>query len=255
MNNHPRRPFAPDVTGRPRVRGHRVVGPLAEQGVERHWVASTTAATIAAYAAIASIVLSIAAAAMQYMQAQQAAEANRKNQEQQMRAQDAAIAANAALANKAYMENTKALQERQVQSDEVTANKQQDVSVRAEQSRSTALTAAGEAGVSGLNVNALMSDFTRQEADYRFQSDTQLGHEHDQTNAEISAAQIQGEGRTQSMKPFQSTPIQYPSLLGAGLRVGADVASTGMDYYRKTPQTPSTTPDIARGGSNGVTFR
>jgi hypothetical protein len=234
---HPRRPFDQDVTGRPRIRGHRVVGPLVATETDRHFV--ITAFMMIATTVI-SIVLSIAAAAAQYMAQQQAAEANRKNQEAQMRAQDAAIAANAALANKAYMENTKALQERQVQADEAAANKQQQVGVQTAQAKSTALTAAGEAGVSGLNVNALMSDFTRQEADYRFQSDTQLGHEHDQTNAEISAAQIQGEGRTQSMKPFQTTPIQYPSLLGAGLRVGADVAGQAANAYRSTPVTPST---------------
>lgn len=220
---------------------------------KKPWVASTVAATVAIYATIASIVLAVASAAMQYMQQQQAAAEQQRNQEAMMRAQDAAIAANAALANKAYMEQTKALQERQVQADVVASNKQQDVNVRAAQARSTALTAAGEAGVSGLNVNALMSDFTRQEVDYRFQSATQIGYEHDQTNAEISAAQIQGEGRAQYLKPYQAQPVQYPSLLGAGLRVGANVGGQALNAYQSMPQTPP--PDIARGGSNGVTFR
>lgn len=209
---------------------------------------------------VVSIALSIAAAAVQYMQAQQAAkqqqenqqramEVNARNQEAQMRAQEAAIAANAALANRNYMEQTKALQERQRQSDEVAANKQQDVAVAGAQARSTALTAAGEAGVSGLSVNALLDDFTRQEVDYRFQSSTQLGYEHDQTQNDIEAAQITAEGRTQSMKPYQYqeqsyNPVQFPSLLGAGLRLGADVGSRALSAYNKKPSTPET--DVPR---------
>jgi hypothetical protein len=214
--------------------------------VEKPWAATT----IAIVMTIVSVVMSIAAAAVQYYQAQQAAEAQRRNQEAMMRAQDAAIAQNAALANKAYMEETKALQERQRQSDEAAVIKEQDVAVAAGQARSTALAAAGEAGVSGLSVNALMDDFTRQEVDYRFQSRTQLGYERDQTQREMQAAQIQGEGRVQSMKPYQAQPVQYPSLLGAALRVGADVGGQAMNYYQKRPQTPTTTP-AGRGISGG----
>ena len=108
----------------------------------------------------------------------------------------------------------------------------------AAQARSTALTAAGEAGVSGLSVSALMDDFTRQEVQYRFQTSTQLESERDQTNAEIGNAQATAEGRTQSLKPYQAQPVQYPSLLGAGLRVGADVAGQAYSAYRSTPSTP-----------------
>ena len=239
---------------------------MQDIGVERHWVASTITATIAIYATIASVVLSIAAAAMQYMQQQQqarAAEENQRrqmeaeaaNQAAQMRAQDAAIAANAALANKAYMEETKQIQERTRQEDEVAAVGQQQAAVKTMEAKSTALTAAGEAGVSGLNVNALLSDYTRQEASYRFQSETQLGYQHDQAAADIGNAQITAEGRTQSMKPFQArqqspNAIQYPSLLGAGLKVGADVGSQLYGAYRSTPQTPKV-QDYGAGPSSG----
>lgn len=198
------------------------------------WAFST--ATLIAMAI--SVALSIAAAAVQYMQQQAQAEAASKNQAAQMKAQDAAIAQNAALANRAYMEDTKALQERQRQSDEATAAREQGVSIQAAQARSTALTAAGESGVSGLSVNALMDDFTRQEVDYRFQSRTNLGYEHTQTEAELEAKQITAEGRTQSMKPYQAQPVQYPSLMGAALRVGADTFGAYQKY--KSPQVPST---------------
>ena len=62
----------------------------------------------------------------------------------------------------------------------------------------------GQAGVSGMSVNALLDDFTRQEADYRFQSRTNLEGQRDQTRREMEGAQIQGQGRTESMKPYQA---------------------------------------------------
>lgn len=245
MNSHPRRPFAPDVTGRPRVRGHRIVGPVEQHGVERHYALTT----IAIVTTVISVVMSIAAAAVQYTQAQQAAEAQARNQEAMMKAQDEAIAQNAALANRAYMDETKALQERQRQADEQARIRETGVSTQAAQARSTALVAAGESGVHGLSVNALMDDFTRQEVDYRFQSQTQLGYERDQTNREIGGAQMKAEGRTQSMKPYQAQPVQYPSLLGAGLRVGADITGQVGSRMRATPETPKPS-----GGYSGNNF-
>jgi hypothetical protein len=223
------------MTGRPRVRGHRIVGPISTPDPERHWAATT----IAIVATIVSIVMSIAAAAVQYMQQQAAAEAAAKNQDAMMKAQDAAIAQNAALANRAYMDETKALQERQRQSEEQAIVREQGVSVEAAKARSTALTAAGESGVSGMSVNMLMDDFTRQEVDYRFQSQTQVGYERDQTQRELENAQLRAEGRTVTMKPYQAQPVQYPSLLGAGLRVGAEVGGKVVGAYSGTPKVPA----------------
>lgn len=55
---HPVRPFSafPDPFGRPRARGHRIVGPLSPHAQERHWaiaavVATVVAAAVSAYGA------------------------------------------------------------------------------------------------------------------------------------------------------------------------------------------------------------
>jgi hypothetical protein len=195
-----------------------------------------------------SVAMAIASAAMQYMQAQAAAEADARNQAAMQRAQDDAIRQNAALANRAYMNETKALQDKQSQEDIAASQREGDVSVQAAQARSTAATAAGEAGVSGLSVNALLDDFTRQEADYRFQSRTGLEGMRDQTVREMEAAQIQGQGRTESMKPYQMKPIAYPSLVGAAMRVGADsVGALGSAYNRSANM-----PKVPSGGGYGV---
>ena len=200
--------------------------------------------TITIIAIAISVAMSVAAAAVQYMQQQAAAEANQRNQAAMMKAQDEAIAQNAALANRAYMEETKTLQEKQRQTEEIAVQRELGVSINAAQARSTALTAAGESGVSGQSVNMLLSDYTRQEVDYRFQSQTQVGYERDQMQRELEGAQMKAEGRTQSMKPYQAQPVQYPSLLGAGLRVGADVGKQGYDYYRSRPEVPNV-PDTS----------
>lgn len=213
-------------------RGHRIVGPLATPQFERHWVFTTIA--------VISVVLSIASAAVSYMQQQQAAEANARNQKAQMDAQDAAIKENAALANRAYMEKSKALQDRQSEMDAAAVAEEQDVSLQAAQARSTAVTAAGEAGVSGLSVNALLDDYTGQEARFRFQSRTNLEGQRSQTERELEGAQMEGQGRVQSMKPYQLQPVQYPSLLGAGLRIGAAAAQGYRSYSKDRPQTPQT---------------
>ena len=85
--------------------------------------------------------------------------------------------------------------------------------------------ATGEAGVEGLSVNALLSDYQKQEVDYRFQSSTQVDNQRNQTEAELKSAQTEAEGRVDSVKPFQTKPVDYPSLLGAALRVGSDTAT------------------------------
>jgi len=175
--------------------------------------------------AIIGIVLVIASAAVSY---QQAAEAARRKQQQENRmveAQNETIRQNSALANAAYINDSKQLQNRQAEEAAAAAAREHGVGIEAEKTKSTAITAAGEAGVSGLSVNALLTDYTRQEVDYRFQSQTQLENQRKQTEAELTGEQYVAQGRVDSVKPYMAQPVAYPSLLGAALRVGADSAS------------------------------
>ena len=48
---------------------------------------------------------------------------------------------------------------------------------KAREARSTARVSAGEAGVAGLSVDALINDLTREEADYRFANTQQTTDE------------------------------------------------------------------------------
>lgn len=217
------------------TRGHRIVGPITQPRLERHFFGTATALITTAI----SIAMSIAAAAVQYVQQQKAAETNARNQKAMMDAQDEAIRQNAALANRQFMEQSKALQERQAEADQAAVAKEIDVSKQGAAARSTAATAAGEAGVAGLSVQALYDDYSGQEANYRFQSRTELENTRSQTERELLGARDTAEGRINSMKPYQAKPVDYPSLLGAALRVGGDAAGTIAKRYTPTPQTPS----------------
>lgn len=193
-------------------------------------------------AIIASIVIAVASAAISYQQQQQAAENQAKQQKQMVEAQNEAIRENSALANAAYINDTKQLQNRQAEEAAAAAAREHGVQLEAAKVGSTAQVAAGEAGVSGLSINALLSDYTRQEVDYRFQSQTQLSNTRNQTEAELRSAQLQGEGRVNSMKPYMAQQPSYPSLMGAALRVGSDTYSAYNTYQARQPKVPATVP-------------
>jgi len=186
-----------------------------------------------------SLAISIAAASATYVAQQQAAENQARSQRQMVEAQNETIRQNSALANAAYINDTKQLQNRQAEEAAAAAAREHGVQIEAAKTVSTATTAAGEAGVSGLSVNALLTDYTRQEVDYRFQSQTQLENQRNQTEAELRGAEMQAQGRVSSVKPYIAQPVSYPSLMGAALRVGADSFSAYNDYTKKIPTVPS----------------
>lgn len=182
--------------------------------------------------AIIGIVIAIASAVISYQQQQAAAQAQAKFQTDMMRAQEEAMRQNAALANEAYMSQTKALQERQRQSDEMHAEQAQAVGREAQAARSTAMVAAGEAGVAGLSVTALLDDFTAQEARFRNATKTNLDYEHRQTGLEIAGLRGDAEGRINQMRAYKPEPIKYPSLAGAALRAGSDSMGSAQLLYK-----------------------
>jgi acetylornithine deacetylase/succinyl-diaminopimelate desuccinylase-like protein len=190
------------------------------------WVFSTV--TIIA---LVSLAVSLAATAASYYAQQKAAEAQAKNQKEMVEAQNEVIKKNEALANAAFINDSKQIQNRQAEEGAAAAAKEHGVQIDAEKVKSTAMTAAGEAGVSGLSVNALLSDYTRAEVDYRFQSQTQLENQRKQADAQLAGERIKAEGRIDSEHPYMPKPINYPSALAAGLSVGASATSAAGTYY------------------------
>jgi hypothetical protein len=120
-------------------------------------------------------------------------------------------------------------QESELQREEQEAASQQITQVRkqAAQARSTARVAAGEAGVSGLSVDALLADFDRQEA---------ASVNNINRNRELSLRQsgftrmgIRANGMNQ-LSSTRFRPIARPSLTELGLNIGSESLSAYNRY-------------------------
>jgi hypothetical protein len=99
----------------------------------------------------------------------------------------------------------------------------QKSSIKAQEARATARVSAGEAGVSGLSVDALMNDLTRKQAIFNYG----LTRQQEQSNyATELRLQDNALGSSQRMLAINK-PIEQPDYLG-GILKGA---STGMNTY------------------------
>lgn len=91
------------------------------------------------------------------------------------------------------------------------------------EARATGRVSAGEAGVSGISVDALLNDITRQEAESRFSI-----HQQEEFNETNRALGLKDSGMQSRMNLLAiNKPIAQPNYLGAVL----DGASTSMDVY------------------------
>jgi hypothetical protein len=163
---------------------------------------------------IAATALSAAASVAQ-QQAQSAA--------QTKTAKQAAAAANQSAVNQ-YAQNNLRIQ----QEGEAAATDMQKTQVKALQAQGTARAAANEAGVSGISVDSLLADFTRQQDNY----DSALHTNVDNTAAQIMESDkgIRSDAQNRINTAFSN--IKQPDFLGAAFRIGTDT----LDYY--TPEKP-----------------
>ena len=103
------------------------------------------------------------------------------------------------------------------------AQERQQITKKAREARATARVSAGEAGVAGLSVDALLDSFTQNEANAQFSI----------TQQQLFSAQNQAFGlsdaamRTRGNLMRINKPIEQPNYLGAVL----DGAQTGMSMY------------------------
>lgn len=105
---------------------------------------------------------------------------------------------------------------------------------RGAQARATAKVASGEAGVAGLSVDALMADFNRQEATYRFTTDTNLAFSEEQSRRDMEGIRSGAANRGTTFRP---EPV--PSYLADGIRLSGQ-GFAAVDQYRKASNTTST---------------
>ena len=173
--------------------------------------ASAATATSAGIAATSGM-LGIASAGLQYAGQRQQAKAQAEFQKQSI----------AAAQKKKAMQETAAVLERQQQV-EAVAQEKGKVAARGEAIRSRAVVAAGEAGVSGLSVQALMDDYIRQQAGQVAALTSQ-----DKLYALRHGLNLQQLGMASEQEILGlSRPIEQPSALGASLQA----LSAGVGAY------------------------
>lgn len=179
--------------------------------------------------AVASIAVAVAStAATMYVQSEQTAGQN-EYQKALAKQRDAEIEANYKLSIASMHDSHKGLQDRIRQEGEAATTEQQRNAVEAAKARSTARTAAGEAGVAGLNVDSLMNDFLGQEARYRYGVGRNLELGTDQLSQEMEGARAGAQGRINSISPYLREPVSRPNYLGEALKIGG----RGLDTYDK----------------------
>jgi hypothetical protein len=190
-------------------------------------------------AVVAAVVIAAAStAATMYTQSEQTAAQNQYQQKAQD-ARDKEIQDNYALSIESMHRQQKALQERQKQEGEATVTEEARNARAAAEARATARTAAGEAGVSGLSLDALLTDFTRQESEYRYGVRRNLGISTDQLTNEMEGARAQAQGRSAAIPSLNLEAVNGPSYLGAALRIGGDALGAYSKYNASKPTRPT----------------
>jgi hypothetical protein len=198
---------------------------------------------IAAIAAIVGVVIALASTAYSlYAQSQNAAEQN-KYQKKLAENRDEQIAENYALSIRSANAQYRSLQAREQQERDAAAQKLQLGAVEGARARSQALTAAGEAGVSGLSVNALLNDFMSQESRQREAIKSNLAGSTDQLRSEMEGVQAQAAGRIASISPYVKQPVESPNYFGGAMRVGG----SALDAYTKYTSGLNSSKDTYRG--------
>jgi hypothetical protein len=171
--------------------------------------------------------IGIATTAYTAYETDQNVQAQNKNAKQT--AKEGSKLARASFINQTNLANLRSTQESEAASTELTANAKD-----AAKARATARVSAGEAGVSGVSVDALINDFYDQEAGYSegVKRNLQLGRE--QTQADLMGMRSNAQDRSLSLRqPLQARP----SYFATGLNIAGQGAQGYMRYkYSNTNQ-------------------
>lgn len=181
--------------------------------------------------AVASLAIGVASQYAQYQSQMDYAN-------QQAQAQNDAIAQQQAyqnrliqLENERYQAETNAIRARQLQEQQALARQGQQAVQEVRAGRASAMVQSAEAGVAGLSVDALLSDFTRQELGY------QEGILREQQNKDAFYTDQLMQNRLQSgfnmaemNRPITRQPIARPSGLALGLGIAGQAVGAYRDY-------------------------
>jgi hypothetical protein len=178
---------------------------------------------------VSMAVVGVAQAGMQYAGARQQAKQQAAFQRQAQEAE-----------RQRFMQEQTSLRMRQAQEQEAVGRELEQVSRKSQAALARARVSAGEAGVAGASVQALMDDYMRQEAGYR----SALLRQQEMGALGTGLGLEQAGFATQQRQIGLSQPIDRPSPLGAvlgGIQSGLSGYRTGLDIQSRIPKTPKTT--------------
>ena len=172
---------------------------------------------------IATAVIGAASTGLQYAGARRQA----KQQEAYQRQAQAAE-------RQRFMQEQTSMRMRQAQEQEAVGRELEQVSRKSQAALARARVSAGEAGVAGASVQALMDDYMRQEAGYR----SALLRQQELGALGTGLGLEQAGFATQQRQIGLSQPIDRPSGLGAvlgGIQSGLSGYRTGLDIGSRLP--------------------
>lgn len=172
-----------------------------------------TGSTAAVGAVGASTLLGVGSSVASYAGQRQQAKQQRRYQNQAMEAE-----------RQRAIQEQQSIRMRQAQEQEATNRELGDVAMKAREARARATTSAGEAGVAGMSVDALIDDYTRQEAAYR----VGVGRQQEMRDLQTGLALTDAGFRTQNRMIDLNRPVNQPSFLTGAL----NVAKSGVSGYR-----------------------
>jgi hypothetical protein len=175
-------------------------------------------------------------------------------QRQQAKAQAAYQAQSAAAERQRALQEQSSIRMRQAQEQEATARELEQVSRKSQEALARARVSAGEAGVAGASVQALMDDYTRQEAGYR--AATLRQQELTGVGTQLGLEQA-GLASQQRLIGIQQ-PISKPSFLTAGLEAvsgGLSGYRTGLDIGSRMGSSSKTGTTAAQSYTQAMTGR
>ncbi len=143
-------------------------------------------------------------------------------------AQNAMVRENQKAANANLVREYADVQTRQIQEEDAAAVQKQDISREARAARATTMAAAGEAGVSGLSVDALLADVYGKEATAKDRISQNSGFTTSNLTREMDGLKAKAQDRINSM-PWATGPSPFAAVLKIG-----GVGLEGYNSYVKS---------------------
>jgi hypothetical protein len=136
-----------------------------------------------------------------------------------------------------YLEEVTSLRQQQAQEQVARSQRLQEAEVKGKEAKASAVVAAGEGGVAGLSVEALVANISRKEATYAFSEQKQAEMMNTARTMELQSA---GSGYQRNMLSINK-PITQPNYVNAaleGVQSGMSVYSAGQKAGLTTPKAP-----------------